>query len=323
MATFGDTNIEAGWNAPGQNGLQVCGTFTPGSDGMATAISGYVRGTGSAGVVPYRLVVYAYTAGVPAAFVGATADQTLAAGAAAAWVSPAASFAVTAGTLYVIGVHTGVNSGDAALEYAYNATGGAFNIEYITDTFVPATPTSPFPASPSTINWESSFYVTFTPAAGGPVNTAAPVVTFSGTDPTQDSPLSCTAGAWNDGGSAITGYNWQALRDGYEDGVFAVIPGFGGSNVPAAPFLYTPTIADVGCDVEYQVQAINANGTSAWVTSNVVGPVVLSSDSGDLVFPEYCVATDAGVGNATATDRARGAVANTDRSYGDVQISDL
>lgn len=118
------------------------------------------------------------------------------------------------------------------------------------------------------------------PFASPPVNTVAPVVTFTGAAPMQDSSLTSDGGTFTGTDGAIT-KTYAYYRDYYGSSggawgggtEFAAIPsGDGGTTNP-----YVMTIADVGCYLACVTTATDSNGATTAV-SNVVGLVVACPD---------------------------------------------
>ncbi len=129
MATFGKTTVGASWGTDG-NGYKSGCKFTLPEEGRVTKLTGHVRGL-AGGPQVRKGVIYADSAGAPGALKGVTAEVSIAASAAAAWVdlSFATPVDLAAGD-YWLGFHTGGNNNasDSAydtltdgLQYNFNA----------------------------------------------------------------------------------------------------------------------------------------------------------------------------------------------------------
>jgi len=123
MATFGHTTAEASWNVDFINGK--AGTiFSLTEAGQLTDMRAYVRNTDAGHAACHaKLLVYAVSAGVPAALLATSTEASIADNAVAAWTTPSISISLSSGT-YVLALIGDASA--AGLALAYVATGTSY-----------------------------------------------------------------------------------------------------------------------------------------------------------------------------------------------------
>ncbi len=234
-ANAGGSNIELGNQA-------VCP-----SDGTLTKISMYLDNTLGGSTQQITAAIWVDSAGKPGALVDYGTTQTLAIGAAAAWVDfpIVGGAAVVSGTTYWIG-YTLVSG--TTIRGHFQA--GAATASYYKVGTATVPPQNPFGASPSANAQDMSAYATYNELIA-PANTVAPAVTGTAT---VGSTLSCTTGTWTGSPTPTYTYQWQR----------------GGVNIGSATAsTYTLVDADDATNVRCVVTATNSVGNAS-ANSNAV-----------------------------------------------------
>ncbi len=241
--TFGQTQIGTSRDSGGPGWLDVSGPYAVGQAVTVTRLNAYLSGGG--GTANVRGLIYRDSGGQPGALVAATPPTTVAANAAAAWVSMplSAPVALDAGSYWL-----GYWYADGNASFAYVTVSGS---ERYTPTPYSATasPPSSFPAASTSFS-SYSLYATYTVTATLPVNTTPPAVT-GGTVVGQT--LSADNGAWT-GSPTSFAYEWRRCDTA-------------GSNCTAiagaTAATYVLAAADTGHTLRVAVTATNASGSAA------------------------------------------------------------
>lgn len=168
MATLGDTTIESSTNPVGLGNIQATGPFTAGSSGSVTDFNAHIDGgNGATGTQKFKVGLYNDNSGVPGSFVGGSAEGTVTALDAFAWLTVAASgsFSIVSGNLYWIAILTGDGAGGSndLIRIHYNSSGVGLN--FTSRTYSLGFP-DPFVGG-STLAWTYDLYLNYTPSGSG------------------------------------------------------------------------------------------------------------------------------------------------------------
>ncbi len=206
--TLGRTAV-GGLSAAGGSGfIAVSGSYTLAAAASTTELVGYLRGGTTA--QPARGVIYADNgSGAPGSFVAASQQVTVAAGAAAGWVSfPFASSVSLPAGRYWLGYWFG---GSGILIVSYESVAGSGR--YVDASYSAAgNPPAGFGGGTGD-SIALSLYATLTGSGGGggvPVNTSVP--TLSPETLPAGGPVTAEPGSWTNSPTGFS-YQWQTCDD--------------------------------------------------------------------------------------------------------------
>ncbi|HEV7584507.1 MAG TPA: S8 family serine peptidase [Solirubrobacteraceae bacterium] len=250
-ATFGKTSVGASSDSYAANRKRV-NHYTLPVPGTVSKLSIYLAPTATSGQQVLKGVIYADSAGVPAALLAVSGQLTFKSTESAGWydLAFAAPPALPAGN-YWIGVITGSTGAVAGFRYDKVAASRDYN----TNTYSSG-PSNPF-GTVSSDSEQTSLYATYTvteKSAAVPANTAPPAISGSAK---VGQTLSASSGSWTESPTAYA-YQWQRC-----DSTGAGCAAIEGATAATHPV----TSADLGLTLRVAVKASNSAGTSLPATS--------------------------------------------------------
>ncbi|HEV7586329.1 MAG TPA: hypothetical protein VGO14_11180 [Solirubrobacteraceae bacterium] len=254
-ATFGKTTVGASPDTFA-SGRKRVNRYALAAAGSVTKLSIYLAPTSTAGQQLLKGLIYADSAGAPAALLGVSEQLAFTSTSAAGWYDLVFGSPVSLGAgNYWIGVITGNVGKVAGFRYDHVTASRDYNANVYT-----SGPTNPFGAV--TVDTEqTSLYATYTAAQVlPPANTSVPTISGS---PQQGQTLTEHHGSWT---NEPTGYGYQWLQ----------CDGLGGGCLPisgAKSQTYVPVAADVGHTLAVEETASNAGGSSSPASSTATSPV--------------------------------------------------
>ncbi len=264
-ASFGQATVASSWDQGGAGYLDVTGPYAVSQPVSVSRLSGYMAG-GSA-VSRMRGLIYADSGGQPGPLMGVTSEISLAAGAAANWVSLpfASALSLPAGSYWLGYWYADANahryyvnrSGwERYRAFAYSATGS---------------PAASFGSATSAYSNYSLVAVYATAAPSPPANTVPPAITGT---PAQGQTLSASTGTWSGNPTSYT-YQWRRCNTA-GDNCTTILAANGQT--------YTLTIADLDTTIRVAVTATNTAGNTTAVSTQTA-VVTQSAPPANTVLP--------------------------------------